>query len=469
MGPQSAGAGLHQLQGLADASPQVAGLRALQARATVQQRSDGLGAELTAGVEALSGVSMEGVRVHRNSPEPAAIGALAYAQGRDIHLGPGQEQHLPHEAWHVAQQARGRVQPTGQVNGVAINDNAGLEHEADVMGARALQHGASLQRKSARAGLLETPATFMLASGHAGQTPFQRQVAVAAMDAELGTQTSVMTRAQYQNWRLTAQARFGQHGTAPLGDRVVVTQLRPDGEVLQGFFLSKSAKGKLVAFEGALTFIAGIAAIAISSGALAVPGIIAAVVGFIKFCRGIATWKFAEEEKNLSERELMEEEYKKKAAVRTRILDGVRTLEAALAILGGVLTGNPAVIVFGVAKAVRAVCTAITDYMGENTEHKVLRKFLLGGAALAHAVEVAALGFAGGAAIGGAVSGTLDSEAAGTLVLGVSNVLVGGAKDARAADQTLDAMEAPTSAPASGTRDRSPSYATPPASVNYVT
>ena len=29
--------------------------------------------------------------------------ALAYAQGSDIHLAPGQEQHLPHEAWHVVQ------------------------------------------------------------------------------------------------------------------------------------------------------------------------------------------------------------------------------------------------------------------------------------------------------------------------------------------------------------------------------
>ncbi|WP_293906737.1 DUF4157 domain-containing protein [Phenylobacterium sp.] len=98
----------------------------------------GLPDGLKAGVETLSGLSMDGVKVHYNSAQPAQLNALAYAQGRDIHLGPGQERHLPHEAWHVAQQAQGRVQPTTQMKGdVPVNDDAGLEHEADVMGARA--------------------------------------------------------------------------------------------------------------------------------------------------------------------------------------------------------------------------------------------------------------------------------------------------------------------------------------------
>lgn len=81
---------------------------------------------------------MGDVRVHRGSPEPARIGALAYAQGRDIHLGPGQDRHLPHEAWHVVQQAQGRVPQTRQAMGVALNDDPGLEAEADQMGQRAL-------------------------------------------------------------------------------------------------------------------------------------------------------------------------------------------------------------------------------------------------------------------------------------------------------------------------------------------
>ncbi|HEX3047638.1 MAG TPA: DUF4157 domain-containing protein [Bacillota bacterium] len=74
------------------------------------------------------------VRVHYNSSKPAQVGALAYTQGTDIHVAPGQEEHLPHEAWHVVQQAQGRVRPTMQFKGVAVNDDAGLEQEASEMG-----------------------------------------------------------------------------------------------------------------------------------------------------------------------------------------------------------------------------------------------------------------------------------------------------------------------------------------------
>ena len=67
--------------------------------------SSGLPDRLKAGVETLSGLGMDDVRVHYNSPRPAQLQALAYTQGSDIHVGPGQERHLPHEAWHVVQQA----------------------------------------------------------------------------------------------------------------------------------------------------------------------------------------------------------------------------------------------------------------------------------------------------------------------------------------------------------------------------
>ena len=99
----------------------------------------GMPDQLKSGVEALSGMDLSGVRVHANSPQPAQLEALAYAQGNDIHLAPGQEQHLPHEAWHVVQQRQGRVQPTMDMGGVAVNDDAGLEAEADAMGAKALR------------------------------------------------------------------------------------------------------------------------------------------------------------------------------------------------------------------------------------------------------------------------------------------------------------------------------------------
>jgi hypothetical protein len=103
-----------------------------------RENNTGLPENIKAGIESLSGQSLDHVRVHYNSAKPAQLNALAYAQGSDIHLAPGQEQHLPHEAWHIVQQAQGRVRPTMQINdGVPVNDDAGLEREADLMGGKA--------------------------------------------------------------------------------------------------------------------------------------------------------------------------------------------------------------------------------------------------------------------------------------------------------------------------------------------
>ena len=100
----------------------------------------GLPAELKDGVETLSGLSMDDVRVHYNSSQPAQLQALAYTQGTDIHVAPGQEKHLAHEAWHVVQQKQGRVKATVQMKGkVNVNDDASLEKEADEMGAKAIK------------------------------------------------------------------------------------------------------------------------------------------------------------------------------------------------------------------------------------------------------------------------------------------------------------------------------------------
>lgn len=111
----------------------------MKADTVFQQKPNntGLPDNLKAGVESLSGFSMDDVKVHYNSSQPATVQALAYTQGTDIHVAPGQERHLPHEAWHVVQQLAGRVEPTTEVGGMPVNDNIGLEHEADVMGARA--------------------------------------------------------------------------------------------------------------------------------------------------------------------------------------------------------------------------------------------------------------------------------------------------------------------------------------------
>ncbi|MDN3666925.1 DUF4157 domain-containing protein [Algibacter miyuki] len=99
----------------------------------------GLPDNLKSGIESLSGYSMDDVKVHYNSDKPAQLQAHAYAQGTDIHLASGQERHLPHEAWHVVQQKQGRVKSTMQLKGgVNVNDDTGLEKEADKMGDKAL-------------------------------------------------------------------------------------------------------------------------------------------------------------------------------------------------------------------------------------------------------------------------------------------------------------------------------------------
>lgn len=112
----------------------------------------GLPNNLKDGIERLSGYDMSDVKVHYNSSKPAQLNAHAYAQGTQIHLGSGQEKHLPHEAWHVVQQKQGRVRPTMQFNRQAINDNVGLEKEADVMGGKALQMKAKTKEKTALLG-----------------------------------------------------------------------------------------------------------------------------------------------------------------------------------------------------------------------------------------------------------------------------------------------------------------------------
>lgn len=91
-------------------------------------------AGIKAAVERRSGVDLSGVRVHYNSPWPSRLGALACTQGSEIHVGPGQEKHLAHEAWHVVQQRQGRVRATRNEAGVPVNDDAGLEREAGSAG-----------------------------------------------------------------------------------------------------------------------------------------------------------------------------------------------------------------------------------------------------------------------------------------------------------------------------------------------
>ncbi len=104
-----------------------------------QLNKTGIPDTMKSGFENMSGFSFDDVRVHYNSDKPAQLQALAYTQGSEVHIAPGQEKHLGHELGHVVQQKQGRVQPTMQMKGVSVNDDEGLEREADRMGERIVQ------------------------------------------------------------------------------------------------------------------------------------------------------------------------------------------------------------------------------------------------------------------------------------------------------------------------------------------
>ena len=176
--------------------------------ATQRPNQTGLPDGLKSGIESLSGMSMDNVNVHYNSSQPAQLNALAYAQGSDIHMAPGHEQHLPHEAWHVVQQAQGRVQPTVQMDDdVLVNDDDLLEHEADVMGSKAAQYTGS----APQAPQMPTPSRVRSLRQSVARTP------------ESGTATDLVTIK-----------------LAPAGPRGV------SGEVIQGEFAVEVAVGRTV-------------------------------------------------------------------------------------------------------------------------------------------------------------------------------------------------------------------------------
>jgi Holliday junction resolvase-like predicted endonuclease len=164
----------HPMQGKVDGSPRQ---RAQQDRLTQLQEApakskpNGLPLPLRTGIETLSGMDMGDVVVHRNSAKPAQLNAFAYAQGNEIHLGPGQDRHLPHEAWHVVQQAQGRVKPTAQMKGnMQVNDDTRLEAEADVLGTHALKVGQLLKRDAGEVSPLAGVIRSAIASA---ETPLQ--------------------------------------------------------------------------------------------------------------------------------------------------------------------------------------------------------------------------------------------------------------------------------------------------------
>lgn len=93
----------------------------------------GIPTQMKLDFEQRSGLSFDDVRVHYNSDKPAQLQALAYTQGTQIYVGPGQERHLPHELGHVIQQKSGIVRPTTYFRGISVNSDPKYEKDADTI------------------------------------------------------------------------------------------------------------------------------------------------------------------------------------------------------------------------------------------------------------------------------------------------------------------------------------------------
>ncbi|PSL26367.1 eCIS core domain-containing protein [Chitinophaga ginsengisoli] len=187
----------------------------------------GLPDDLKSGIESLSGYSMDDVRVNYNSARPAQLQAHAYAQGTDIHIAPGQERHLAHEAWHVVQQKQRRVSPTVQLQkDIPVNDDAGLEQEADIMGTKALQ--------------AKTTAQAPLQYKHIDKAVLQG----AFLDIAANNFTDYITEQE------TKQKQIGAHKESftTVGFEHEFTQTEGEGNVLAGISHLELAKARPLAF-----------------------------------------------------------------------------------------------------------------------------------------------------------------------------------------------------------------------------
>ncbi len=103
-----------------------------------EENRTGIPLQLKRRMEEHTGLSFQDVQVHYNSEQPGKINALAYTQGTQVYLAPGEEKHLPHELGHVVQQKQGIVKadtmyPGGVCKTAAVEST--LDESVKAMGA----------------------------------------------------------------------------------------------------------------------------------------------------------------------------------------------------------------------------------------------------------------------------------------------------------------------------------------------
>ena len=101
--------------------------------------------QLKESMEHSLGGDFSNTQIYTNSEKATKMGALAYAQGNEIHFAPGKfnpdtkggKELLGHELTHIVQQKKGVVQKTKKDRGMMVNSEFKLEKEADDMGKKA--------------------------------------------------------------------------------------------------------------------------------------------------------------------------------------------------------------------------------------------------------------------------------------------------------------------------------------------
>lgn len=111
-----------------------------------QGASTALPENLKSKFEKSMGADFSNVKIYPQSEKPVAAGALAFAQGNEIHFAAGKfdpnskegQKLIAHELTHTIQQGATEVKETGKVGGIAVNEDKSLEAEADKMAEKAV-------------------------------------------------------------------------------------------------------------------------------------------------------------------------------------------------------------------------------------------------------------------------------------------------------------------------------------------
>jgi hypothetical protein len=110
-------------------------------------KNDALPDQLQQSLETSFNHDFSNVHIQKDSERARELQALAFTEGEAIHFAPGQfnpgssagKNLIGHEFAHVVQQRSGVVQPTAIMGkGIALNDDRGLEAEADALGKKAV-------------------------------------------------------------------------------------------------------------------------------------------------------------------------------------------------------------------------------------------------------------------------------------------------------------------------------------------